>query len=197
MSEESSAGGAPIEASGDHSQDTVKYETYKKAVGEAKKAKEMLSQLQAEKESQAAQTLAEQNKWKELYEKTQKDLLSTKEDLKKKDAFFIQNNLKSTVARYAKDLGAIDQAVDEIYEVAKSKGLLNSIEVKEDYSVNADHVKNSLGELAKSSPWFFQKTAKNINDVVVGPKGVKTESDYKTMPKDKLLEAYKEMLQKR
>jgi hypothetical protein len=197
MSEDQSSSGAPIAASGDDSsKDTVAYETYRKAVSEAKKAKEEAALLRGEKEAQHQSALAEQGKWKEMAEQLQKDLKGKDEDLKKRESIFVQQNLKQTVHRFAKELGAIDQAVEEVFEIAKAKGLFNSIEVKDDYSVNTDQVKEALGELSKKSPWFFQKQVSGTKDVTIGNKPNVASTDFKSMPKDKLLEAYRELAMK-
>lgn len=169
MSEDQSAGGASQDSGGiDSKKDTVAYDTYKKAVSEAKRAKEEAAALKAEIEAKSQAEMAEQGKYKEMVDKLQKDLKAKDDEIKKKESFFVQNNLKSTVQRYAKELGAIDGALDEVYEVARSKGLLNSVELKEDYSVNDVQVKEALGELSKKSPWFFQKKVASPKDVVMG-----------------------------
>jgi hypothetical protein len=169
MSEDQSASGATQDSGGiDSKKDTVAYETYKKAVSEAKKAKEQLSILQAENEAKSQAEMTEQGKYKEMVDKLQKDLKDKSDEIKRKESFFVQNNLKSTVHRYAKELGAIDGALDEVYEVAKSKGLLSSVELKEDYSVNDQQVKEALGELSKKSPWFFTKQVAAPKDVSMG-----------------------------
>ena len=192
MSEDQSGGAAPKEAGGDDSgkNDSVAYDTYRKAVTEAKRAKEQLAALQAEKEVATQSALAEQGKFKEMAEKLQKDLKAKEDESKKKDAFFIQANLRSTVSRYAKEFGAVsDDAVKQIYTVAQSEGLLNSVEVKEDYSVNDDHVKTALSELQKKSPWFFQKQAAAPRDVNMGgnSSGVSSLKDLSKLSYDDLL----------
>ena len=169
MSEDQSAGGATQDSGGiDSKKDTVSYDTYRKVVSEAKRAKEEAAILKAEIEAKSNAEMAEQGKYKEMVDKLQKDLKAKDDEIKKKESFFVQNNLKSTVQRYAKELGAIDGALDEVYEVAKSKGLLNSVELKEDYSVNDLQVKEALGELSKKSPWFFQKQVAAPKDVTMG-----------------------------
>lgn len=146
MAEDQGGGAAPKDV-GDissDSKDSVAYETYRKTVSEAKRLKEQLAEIKAQKDADDQAKLAEQGKYKEMVEKLQTDLKTKDADFKKKEAFFVQSNLKSTVSRYAKELGAIGEATEEIYEVAKSKGLLSSLEIKEDYSVNGDQIKEAL-----------------------------------------------------
>ncbi len=170
MAEDQGGGAAPKDV-GDissDSKDSVAYETYRKTVSEAKRLKEQLAEIKAQKDADDQAKLAEQGKYKEMVEKLQTDLKTKDADFKKKEAFFVQSNLKSTVSRYAKELGAIGEATEEIYEVAKSKGLLSSLEIKEDYSVNGDQIKEALSELQKKSPWFFQKSVAAPRDITVG-----------------------------
>lgn len=169
--------------------DSVSYETYKRVVSEAKKAKEMAAQLKAEREADEQARMAEQSKWKELAEKLQKDLKQKEDEIKRKDAFVIQNNLKQTIGRYAKEMGANDDAVDEIFVVAKSKELLKDIEVGSDYSVNADQVKSALAEMQKKSPWFFSKQVAAPKDINPGskPSGLNSK-DLEKLSIDELIE---------
>lgn len=194
MSENQSSSGAPETASGDSAnKDTVSYDSYRKLLSEAKKAKEELAVLKAEKDTQYQSQLAEQGKFKEIAEKLQKELKQKDDEVKKKEMFFAHQNLKQSVFRYAKELGAIDEtAAKQIFTVAKSEGLLDTVEVKDDYSVNDDQIKNALVDLQKKSPWFFQKKADPPKDVVMGssssgslPKDL-TKLDY-----DKLIELAK------
>ena len=189
MIEDQGTSGAPIEASGDESKkDTVAYETYKKAVSEAKKAKEQVSIMMAEQEARKQQELSDQGKYKEMVEKLQKDLKAKDDETKRKDAYFIQTNLKSSISKYAKEFGASEQASEDVFEVAKSKGLLSSIEVKDDYSVNEDQVKSALSELQKKSPWFFQKSAQAPKDISMGAgAGGPTQVDLSKLSYDELL----------
>ena len=168
--------------------EAVSYDTYRRVVTEVKKAKDAVAQLMAEKEANETARMAEQNKWKELAEKLQKDLKSKEDEIKRKDAFVIQSNLKGAIGRFAKDMGASEEAIDEIFVVAKSKDLLNEIEVGQDYSVNGDQVKNALAELQKKSPWFFTKQVSPPKDVAVGskPSGVNPK-DLEKLSYDELI----------
>lgn len=152
--------------------DTVSYQTYKKAVSEVKKLKEQMDSLLSEKDQQQQAILAEQGKYKEIAEKIQKDLKAKDDEIRRKESFFVQQNLKQTVARYAKELGAKDEAIDELFAVGSAKDIWKSIEVKDDYSIDGDQVKKSLEEMSQKSPWFFAKQANPPKDVVLGS-GVK------------------------
>lgn len=190
MSEDQGTGGAPSEGSADTSdkKDTVAYDTYKKAVSEAKKAKEQVAVMLAAEESRKQQELSDQGKYKEMVDKLQKDLKAKDDETKRKDAYFVQSNLRSAISKYAKEFGATEQSADDVFEVAKSKGLLGSIEVKEDYSINEDQVKSALSELQKKSPWFFQKSAQAPKDVSMGAgSGGVTQKDLTKMTYDELI----------
>lgn len=198
MSTDQGGGAAPKDDSVVNSdgKDSVAYETYRKTVSEAKRLKEQLAEIKAQKDADDQAKLAEQGKYKEMVETLQKDLKLKDGEFKKKEAYFVQSNLKSAVKAYAKELGAIDQATEEIYEVAKAKGLLSALEIKDDYSVDGEQVKSALSELSKKSPWFFKKEASGIKDVNIGNKPMNTEVDVKKMNKEQLLAEYKKILTK-
>lgn len=198
MSTDQSGGAAPKDDSviNSDSKDSVAYETYRKTVSEAKRLKEQLAEIKAQKDADDQAKLAEQGKYKEMVETLQKDLKLKDGEFKKKEAYFVQSNLKSAVKAYAKELGAIDQATEEIYEVAKAKGLLSALEIKDDYSIDGEQVKSALSELSKKSPWFFKKEASGIKDVNIGGKQTAPEVDVKKMNKEQLLAEYKKILTK-
>lgn len=168
--------------------DTVSYDTYRRVVSEAKKAKEIAAQMKAEREADEQARMAEQNKWKELAEKLQKDLKDKEETIKRKDAMVIQSNLKQSIGRFAKDLGANENALDEIFVVGKTKELFKDIEVSSDYQINGEQVKSALAKLAESSPWFFQKQVAPPKDVNPGskPSGV-TPNDLAKLSYEELI----------
>lgn len=188
MSDDKGTSGASTDtASGQSGNDTVSYQTYKKAIGEVKKLKEALDSVMSEREQSQQAALAEQGKYKEIAEKFQKELKDKEELLKKKDSMFVQQNLKQSVARLAKDFGAKEEAIDEIFAVGSAKEYWKSIEVKDDYTVNLDQVKQALGEMSQKSPWFFVKQAQAPKDVVLGNNsGAITSDDLKKLSMDDL-----------
>lgn len=161
-----SAGGTPTELpSGNQGKDSVAYETYRKAVTEAKNAKEKIAAFEARIQEAEQNALAEQGKYKEMFDKLKEETARKEQDFKAKEGRFVKSTLKNTVAKYAKDMGAIDEAVDQIYSV----GDWASVEFKDDdYSVNADQVKKLVGEMAQKNPWFFKKSVSAPRDVVIG-----------------------------
>lgn len=169
MSEDQSAGGASQDSGGiDSKKDTVAYDTYKKAVSEAKRAKEEAAALKAEIETREKGALAEQNKFKELWEKSQKDLQAKDTEIKNMKSSVFQNNLKNVVKSVAKDLGAIEPALDDIYTIVRNSDLLKGMEVTEDFSLDAGQLKQKLAEFAKSRDHLFVKKAAAPKDIVMG-----------------------------
>lgn len=62
--------------------DTVKYDTYRKVLGEKKKMQQRLEELEAKQRDHEEKSLIEQNKYKEAYEATKKELEDQKIKLK-------------------------------------------------------------------------------------------------------------------
>lgn len=181
--------GAPNEnANGNQGKESVSYDTYRKVLGTLKKKEEMLSAIEAKAREQEEMMLAEQGKYKEVSEKLKAELKQREDDFKKKESLFVRHNLKNTVARYAKDAGAIDQAIEDIYKVED----WSDVEFKDDYSVNEDQVKAKVNELTSKRPWYFQKKVSAPKDVVLGGNGASsTPSDLSKLSYDDLLKIAK------
>lgn len=164
--DQGSSGASGSSTSGDSSKpsDTVAYETYKKVLAEAKKYKAANDEITRVLEERENAVLTEQNKYKELAAKQKEQLQKMENELKEANKRFAGKSLKEKVSRYAKDFGAIDEAVDQIYSV----GDWANVEIKDDYSVNEDQVKSLVAEMAKKNPWFFKKSAAAPKDVVLG-----------------------------
>lgn len=164
--DQGSGGAANSSTSGESSKptDTVSYETYKKVMAELKKYKSANDEIAKVLEEKENAALTEQNKYKELAAKQKEQLAKYENDLKEANKRFASKSLKEKVSRYAKDMGAIDEAVDQIYSV----GDWTNVEVKDDFSVNEDQVKSLVAEMSKKNPWFFKKTASAPKDVVLG-----------------------------
>lgn len=190
MSEDNQGGNAtPNESpNGDQGKQSVSYDTYRKVLGTLKKKEEMLSALEAKAMELENAQLAEQGKYKEMFEKLKAEQKQKEDDFKKKESLFVKHNLKNTVARYAKELGAIDGSVDDIYKVTD----WSEIEFKEDYSVNEDQVKQKVSELTSQRPWYFKKQVSAPKDVVLGGNGSSgSTTDLSKLSYDELLKLAK------
>ena len=109
--EQGSGGATNQQASGEDQgkKDSVSYDTYRKTVSEVKRLKDELGKILSEKEEMNQQALAEQGKWKEVAEKLKSELKLKEDETKRKEAFFVQQNLKQTIGRFAKDMGVHEE----------------------------------------------------------------------------------------
>lgn len=190
MSEDNQgANGAPNEnANGNQGKESVSYETYRKVLGTLKKKEEMLSAIEAKSREQEELMLAEQGKYKEISEQLKAELKKKEDDFKKKESFFVKSNLKNTVAKYARELGAIDQALDDIYKVED----WSDVEFKDDYSVNEEQILNKVKDLTSKKPFYFKKQVSAPKDVVLGGNGAASGSqDLSKLSYDELLKIAK------
>lgn len=187
--ENQSTNGASNEsADGNQGKGQVSYETYQKVLGSLKKKEAMLDALEAKAKELEANQLAEQGKFKEIAEQLKVELKKKEDDFKKKESFFVKTNLKNTVAKFAKELGAIDQAVEDIFKVED----WSDVEFKEDYSVNEDQILTKVKELTSKKPFYFKKQVSAPKDVVLGGNGAAVgSSDLSKLSYDDLLKIAK------
>lgn len=190
MSEENqgSNGSSNENANGNQGKGQVAYETYQKVLGSLKKKEQMLDALEAKAKELEANQLAEQGKYKEISEQLKAELKKKDDEFKKKESFFVKTNLKNTVAKYAKELGAIDQALDDIYKVED----WSDVEFKEDYTVNEEQILTKVKDLTSKKPFYFKKQVNAPKDVVLGGNGAASgSSDLSKLSYDELLKIAK------
>jgi len=144
MSNQSEAGGPPQENSvpTEQSQDKVSYDTYRKVLNEAKKTKELLKQLESEKQQLSENKLKEQNEYKTLWEQTQSRLAETEKVLSEKEQTVIKTTKYQAFERY---LGG--RLRDQSYDVFVPYD--NIVFDPETQKINDDSVKMAVSDFVK------------------------------------------------
>lgn len=156
MSEVDSTSGAPNQAGGEN-QDKVAYESYKKLLDEKKKLAQKLQEFEVREQEKEAALLSEQGKYKELLDKTQKDLASEREARKAERAKFGNSILSQELKGLAKGMGAKDEALDALVTLAYQSGLQDVPAIADDFSVNKESLKTFLGEFQTKNSFLFSK----------------------------------------
>lgn len=181
-------------ASGNENQDnltdTVAYDTYKRTLGEAKKAKSELSDMRAKLEQYENAKLEAEGKKDEIIEKQRKQIDELFGKLKTTEASFAEMQITSQVADKAKELGCID--TDMLMKIIDGKGL----DIVDGYKVSTQSLEMVLNEIKESKPYLFSKPAPKIHDGA--PTTMSKDNDggsrvTSKMTKDELIERAKEI----
>jgi len=140
--------------------DSVKYDTYKKVLGEKKAADQRMRELEDKLNSFEVEKMQAEGNSIELIKKLQADLTLTRESLKKKDQAYAFATLGSQVKTEAAKMGCQDP--DSLIKLMDLQG----IPVDPDtFRGDTDNIRMMLESEKKSRPFFFGKAAPLIHDV--------------------------------
>jgi hypothetical protein len=184
------ASGHQVEGSAgskDSSSDSVKYETYSRAIGEIKALKAKLNEFQAKEHEREQTVLAEQGKYKEALEGALKSKREIEEALKAKDAAYARTIFQKEVKQLALTMGARKEALEDIVKV----GDWSSVEIDESFNLNTEQLKTQLANLAKSKPYFFTTGAQKPGDVHLSAGAFSGEKPAKDLSKDEIINKLK------
>lgn len=149
-------------ASGESSEkDVVKYDTYRKAIGELKTLKSKMSEYEAREQEREQSLLAEQGKFKEALESAISKKKELEQALEAKEKAFAKKIFTKEVQEVALSLGARKDALDDIVKV----GDWSSVEIDENFSINKEQLKAQIANLSKSKPFYFSGSATAPRDV--------------------------------
>lgn len=149
-------------ASGESSEkDVVKYDTYRKAIGELKTLKSKMSEYETREQEREQSLLAEQGKFKEALESAISKKKELEQALEAKEKAFAKKIFTKEVQEVALSLGARKDALDDIVKV----GDWSSVEIDENFAINKDQLKAQIANLSKSKPFYFSGSATAPRDV--------------------------------
>ena len=157
------SGGAPVEtASGVDTEviqtktekDVVAYETHKKLLSEAKRAKEMLELERAEKQKLIEEKLAAEGKKDELLESYKKKLADYEQKTKKVVGSFSQRVLTAAISQEAAKEGCVN--VEDLIRLSDLSELADSMD--EDFGVDTEKVKELVARSKKDRAYLFNKS---------------------------------------
>lgn len=173
-----------VNASGEPSEkDVVKYETYRKAIGELKALKSKIGEYETREQEREQSLLAEQGKYKEALETTVKKQRELEAALEAKEKAFAKKIFTKEVQELAIQFGARKEALEDIVKV----GDWSAVEIDENFSINKDQLKNQIASLAKSKPFYFVSNANPPRDVNTAPTGAPSGKSVQELSKDEIL----------
>lgn len=185
MSEEKETSGQPDQnASGTSTGDKVAYETYRKTLEEAKRAKAEREELKAKLEELEKAKLEETGQVKELADRLKKEnaelQLKFKNSAKQFGKVLIEKEVKSVASAF----GVRPEALDDLVKI----GPFKEFQVNEDFTVDSEKLKEILSGMRKEKPYLFVESKSAPKDVNPQGGGSATGSvDLSKMSKEELI----------
>lgn len=171
------------QSSGEPSEkDVVKYETYRKAIGELKSLKAKMSEYETKEQEREQSLLAEQGKFKEALESALNKKKELEQALEAKEKAFAKKIFTKEVQEVALSLGARKDALDDIVKV----GDWSSVEIDENFAINKDQLKTQIANLSKSKPFYFASNASAPRDVNTSNAAAPADKKIENMSIDEL-----------
>lgn len=147
--------------------DKVSYDTYRKVLSEAKKAKASRAELEAELQGYKQKELEQKGESNQLIESLRKQLAEREASEKKMRENFAFNSFKSTVEALGAKHGCLDN------EILLKSIDISAVEMSDDFSFNAEDLEREIAQLASKKSYLFQKKVPKVNDAA--PTMPKTE----------------------
>jgi hypothetical protein len=162
-------------ASGSEIKDSVAYDTYRKVLGEKKKASEKLAAMEADLQKMKEEKLQLEGKKDEYIDTLKKKLTDLEMNHKKMVGTYAYNSVTNSLKTEALKHGCIDtEALVKLIDVS-------ALEVSEDFNVDQENLKTAVEDLKKQKPYLFSKEAPKFVDpkkpvVDVAKQGLKGKS---------------------
>lgn len=174
------------EASGDVNEVGALKKHSEKLLSEKKKLAAEMGELKAKLEAIEQEKLETQGKYKELNESLKKQLAEKDDKVKSIFKEFGGRTLKNSFVQEAQKAGCVD--ADALYKLVN----LETVEIGEDFSFNAEQLKSVITGAQKEKAYLFQKDAAAPKDATPNNKQTTTSNSdiYKMKPDElaKLLE---------
>jgi len=170
------------------SKDTVKYESYRKVLGEKKRLASEYGEMKAELETLKQADLEAKGKQSELIDQLRKQNKELQDKFEKTHLSFGEKVLKSQVSAGAKAKGCVD--TDALTQLAD----FSTVEIRDDYTVSDDDLSGVLEAAEKKYPYLFKKQAPTVTDGPLSNK--KVETGGKSLEDIPLTERYRMLAEK-
>lgn len=138
--------------------DLVSYDTYKKVLSEAKKAKAMKAELEAELQKVKQAELEVKGHDKQLIDSLRKQLADAQTGQQKMKEHYAFNSFKNSVSTLGLKHGCID------LEVLMKSVDMNSVEMNDDFTFNEADLEREITALANKKSYLFQKKVPKVAD---------------------------------
>ena len=156
--------------------DSVAYETYKKALGLAKKREAELEVERAEKQKLLEEKLQTEGKKDELIESLKKKYSESEDKLKKVVGSFANRSLKNAISLEASKEGCIDtEALLKLTELSAEM-------IDDEFNANQDMIKDLVESSKKNYSFLFPKSAPAAKTGTPKAGQASSPDDWKKLP---------------
>jgi hypothetical protein len=131
----------------------------KQTADEAKKFRQMNSELKARIDASENEKLAQEGKWKEMAAKEKERADKAEKEAREKHARFALRTVETQVKAEAAKLGCVDS--DALLKLMD----LNELEVDDEYQVDQSAMKSVIEKLKKEKSYLFPKEAAHPRDL--------------------------------
>lgn len=138
--------------------DSVAYDSYRKAVAEAKRAKAEAEELRQKLSALDADKLETEGKKDELIQRLKSERTEWEKQAKEKDRLYATRVITSQIKAVAAELGAVDP------DAVVALGQWDEIEVKDNFEIDPHGVKQAVESLSKAKPYLFKKSGPQFRD---------------------------------
>lgn len=156
-----------------------------------KTMKNQMSDLETRVKEYSEKSLKEQGKFQEAYEATKKDLESERAKRTQEKQAYAYKVVSSQLGTEAAKLGCLN--TDALIKLASAEGLINDLEVDENFEVSQESLKVALDKAQREHHYLFGKPTPSVKDGVPGstkPKTI-TKNDLSSIPMEKLIDMAK------
>lgn len=162
--------------------DSVKYDTYKKLLGEKKATDQRMRDLEQKLNSLEVEKMAAEGNKDELIEKLQDQARNLQDSLKKKDQAYAFATLGAQVKTEAAKMGCQDP--DSLVKLMDLSGVPVD---PESYRGDADNIRMLVEDKKKEMPFYFGKAAPTVHDVAQQNAVLQNPTvDFKSMSREEL-----------
>jgi hypothetical protein len=168
----------------------VAYETYKRTVDEAKKAKSKVDELAQKLKGYEEKELEAQGKSQELIESLRSQIKEKDEKINKVVGSFAFRSVESQLKAEALKHGCVD--VDLLLKASSSEFSSIEVDAENGFAVNQDDLKRFFEMTIAKHPALFKKAASKFHDAAPVVNG-DTKKDYSKMNTAELLIEYKNL----
>lgn len=173
------SGGAPNDQSSGSDQtknqeksDLVSYETYKKTLDEAKRAKASLKALQEEKDSLLQEKLLAEGKKDEALGNYKNQLSELSKKLESKEKDFVWSLLSQNFKSIAEKHGCVDS---DVLMTVSIDDLKTTNAVSDDFKVDDQKINSLIEQVKIKKPYLFKNKTAKVNDININSRQNKSD----------------------
>lgn len=142
--------------------DQVSYETYKKTLDEAKRAKASLKALQEEKDSLLQEKLLAEGKKDEALGNYKNQLSELSKKLESKEKDFVWSLLSQNFKSIAEKHGCVDS---DVLMTVSIDDLKASNAVSDDFKIDDQKINSLIEQVKIKKPYLFKSKTAKVNDI--------------------------------